>query len=374
MKKTLLFLLVLAAAFSVAYAASSASVGSVTAAFTDNEGNALSEELPGTFAASTGAAQPLTWTVEISGYGDFSFVLRENGVDARLSGMQTAASTYEVVISSKLGFSFPYTARVIRNGSTYNGLKFTMGEEFGYLSEFGAVGIVITGNGCTYDLGSVDLSGALGVLYPVPEGSVGFVFYDKGEYSDGWRYLEAAPADLKLVNGVPTVDGKTPGYDSGEDEFVFGFYRTSADGKNLFVNGETLYNYVDCTDKEVGSGMRNTELLVKAMGDSAYEQVTGGKTTAIYAAKVCADLVYTDEDGNVIDGWVLPSRDELNLMYTVLKQKQTGNFPDTYYDDYWSSTEYVMFPNTAWYQFFTDGDTYDGNRDYYFRVRPVRAF
>ena len=366
MKKTLLFLLVLAMTVTAAFA--------VTVAFSDNNGTALSEEMPGTFSTGAVGGLPLTWTVEISTYGDFSFVLKENGVDAKLSGMQTVASTYEVVISSKLGFSFPYTARVIRNGSTYNGLKFTMGEEFDYLSEFGTVEIVITGNGCTYDLGSVDLSAALAALYPIPEGSVGFVFYDKGEYSDGWRYLEAAPADLKLVNGVPTVDENTPGYDKGEDEFLFGYYRTSADGKNLFVNGDTLYYYLDCTDKEVGTGMRNTELLVNAMGDAAYEQVTGSKTTALYAAKVCADLVYVDGEGNVIDGWFLPSREELALMFTVLKQKKTGNFPDTYYDDYWSSSEYVMFPNTAWYQYFTDGDTYDGNRDYYFRVRPVRAF
>ena len=34
----------------------------------------------------------------------------------------------------------------------------------------------------------------------------GVIFYDKGEYSDGWRYLEAAPADLVLLDGVPTID------------------------------------------------------------------------------------------------------------------------------------------------------------------------
>ena len=34
----------------------------------------------------------------------------------------------------------------------------------------------------------------------------GIIFYDKGEYSDGWRYLEAAPADVWLVDGVPELD------------------------------------------------------------------------------------------------------------------------------------------------------------------------
>ena len=97
----------------------------------------------------------------------------------------------------------------------------------------------------------------------------GIIFYDKGNKTDGWRYLEAAPADLKLVNGVPTVDENAPGYDGAEDEFIFGYYRSGADGKNLFVNGTDMYYYVDCTEKEVGSGMKNTQLLVQAMGKAA---------------------------------------------------------------------------------------------------------
>ena len=33
----------------------------------------------------------------------------------------------------------------------------------------------------------------------------GIVFYDKGEYSDGWRYLEAAPGFLCMVDGKPCL-------------------------------------------------------------------------------------------------------------------------------------------------------------------------
>ena len=69
----------------------------------------------------------------------------------------------------------------------------------------------------------------------------GIIFYDKGEYSDGWRYLEAAPADVWLVDGVPALDltfdeyyadeeyRKIPGYlgvcaqeKSKGDEFKYG--------------------------------------------------------------------------------------------------------------------------------------------------------
>jgi hypothetical protein len=41
----------------------------------------------------------------------------------------------------------------------------------------------------------------------------GLVFYDKGDYSDGWRYLEAAPTDqatqVRWYNGVNTSTGAT---------------------------------------------------------------------------------------------------------------------------------------------------------------------
>ena len=46
--------------------------------------------------------------------------------------------------------------------------------------------------------------------------SGGIVFYDKGEYSDGWRYLEVAPADLRVVTGTPSVDKSDPWYDFSE--------------------------------------------------------------------------------------------------------------------------------------------------------------
>lgn len=58
----------------------------------------------------------------------------------------------------------------------------------------------------------------------------GYIFYDKGEYSDGWRYLEAAPADLRVVDGVPTVDSSCEGYGSVRKGYEFGCY--VSDGKN----------------------------------------------------------------------------------------------------------------------------------------------
>ena len=179
MKKTLLFLLILALAVPAAFA-----VG-----YVNSNGNARTDGvLSGTFSDPAGASFPLEWTLELSTYGDVIFVLKENGTDARLSGLQTLTSTYEVTIATVYGVFPAYTAKVTQNGKIYNALRFTMGEEFDYLPDLGELDITITGNGYTYRLGTVDPAPAWDVLYPVPEGSVGFVFYDKGEYSDGWRY------------------------------------------------------------------------------------------------------------------------------------------------------------------------------------------
>ena len=68
--------------------------------------------------------------------------------------------------------------------------------------------------------------------------------------------------------------------------------------------------------------------------------------------------------------WFLPSKDELNLMYTNLKLELVGDFNSTIY---WSSSE--ASANTAWYQTFMDGGQLSYDKDYaYGNVRAARAF
>lgn len=163
----------------------------------------------------------------------------------------------------------------------------------------------------------------------------GLVFYDKGFYSDGWRYLEAAPSDIGM--------------------FVFGYYRP--EGEDCFIVG---------TAKVFGSGKYNTEVLVDAMnleGDVAYKN-SSGTDVAKYAANECLDYVYDS-----YDDWYLPSKDELNLMYENLCKKRLGSFA---YYTYWSSSEYSAY--SAWEQLFSSGDQDYSSRNYVYRVRPVRAF
>ncbi len=145
----------------------------------------------------------------------------------------------------------------------------------------------------------------------------GYVFYDCDADNDsgnadgltssecGWRYLEAAPADLGRA-------------------YPFGFYRSSSSGYNSNVNTKTA----------IGSGKTNTEALVKKMGKTTYIKSSGG-VEGIYAAKACADYSIT-VDGKVYDDWFLPSKNELNLIYANLYKNGLGSFGCF---DYWSSSE-----------------------------------
>ena len=179
----------------------------------------------------------------------------------------------------------------------------------------------------------------LDVHYVIEEGVIrallirgpsgGYVFYDKGSYSNGWRYLEAAPAGNEY---------------SGK---VWGGYKTAVGG----------------TGEGIGSGLNNTEKIVRRFGNAeAYEKKTD------YAAKLCSDLVVT-KNGVVYDDWFLPSKDELNLIYQNLKKNNLGGFSE---DIYWSSSE--KSAAYAWIQAFDDGRQNYHFRDNNYRVRPVRAF
>ena len=192
--------------------------------------------------------------------------------------------------------------------------------------------------------------------------SGGYVFYDRGEYTGGkrsWRYLEAAPSDLRLVNGVPTVDSTKAGYSGGTCYFIFGYYRETSGGSNVPLSTKT----------GIGEGYSNTEILVDKMKEAAYISSSGTGTTADYAARLCYELVY-EVNGEEFNDWFFPSKDELNLMYENLQRQ--GVDSGDYYIYYWSSSENNA--DYAWIQYFVDGHQSNYPRYSDYRVRPVRAF
>ncbi|WP_460058166.1 Lcl domain-containing protein [Spirochaeta dissipatitropha] len=143
----------------------------------------------------------------------------------------------------------------------------------------------------------------------------GIVFYDKGEYTQGWRYLEA--------------------------------WTTNEDGMHAWKLSST---YTSGTVTDVGSGYDNT-----------YTAMSGAEHPA-------AEVVRNATHGGYED-WFLPSLDELDLMYENLHKEDIGDFVP---GDYWSSSEYDE--NQAWFQIFANGNQHDYSKTYGGSVRAARAF
>ncbi len=148
----------------------------------------------------------------------------------------------------------------------------------------------------------------------------GLIFYDKGSVSNGWRYMEAASSD-QYTGGI------------------------------VWWNGSWVTT--GATTTGIGSGSANTTAIIAAQG------------TGSYAASVCANLVLGG-----YDDWFLPSKDELNLMYTNLKAAGNGSFASAWY---WSSSETNV--SYASDQYFGDGRQSNlGAKSGGCVVRAVRAY
>ncbi len=145
----------------------------------------------------------------------------------------------------------------------------------------------------------------------------GCVFYDKGYYSDGWRYLEAMRYDLRPSGIV------------WEQQLEAG-----------------QYHQTGATASEAGTGFTNTSTIIQVLRDGDY---------AANACALCSD------------GWYLPSKDELDLLYQ--NKSNIGNF--TGYN-YWSSTESTT--SKAWCQNFNSGTQSTQYKNSVYRVRPIRQF
>jgi len=139
----------------------------------------------------------------------------------------------------------------------------------------------------------------------------GYIFYDKGKYTNGWRFLEAAPTNAEF---------------SAE----WGLY------------------YVSCSDTKtgIGTGKANTEAIIRQLNKKGERQK---------AAQLCESLSI-----NGFSDWFLPSKDELNEIY--IKLGQDTNLGGFYIEDkypkgyYWSSSVGSLDKRYyTWFQRFSDG-------------------
>jgi hypothetical protein len=122
----------------------------------------------------------------------------------------------------------------------------------------------------------------------------GIVFYDKGTYSDGWRYIELAPKDTEV-----------------------------------FLEWGSLTR-IDGTIQETGSARQNTQRIIDFL-------TKNGETNK--AAQYCVEL-----NINGYSDWYLPSHRELQEVYMKVFNKKIGNL--LFGRSYWSSTEKGY--NEAW--------------------------
>ena len=127
-------------------------------------------------------------------------------------------------------------------------------------------------NPCTYSIGSIGPAG-------------GYIFYDKGNNSNGWRYLEAAP---NHIGGIP-----------------WGCFGT----------------FTNLTADSIGSGLNNTQVIGQACGPNN-------------ATQQCLNYTF-----NGYSDWFLPSIDELVEMFTNLWANGIGNF-NAPNGQYWSSSDF----------------------------------
>jgi hypothetical protein len=148
----------------------------------------------------------------------------------------------------------------------------------------------------------------------------GIIFYDKGNSSGGWRYLEAAPRAQAEKNGIQWC--------------VESFLEVK-------------------TGVAIGTGKSNTDAIIAAQGSGSY------------AANLCKTLAIKG-----FSDWFLPSKDELNLMYPILKKAGLANVGEGFL---WSSSQY--YDNYyAWTQKISNGTQEYNAKDNKYSVWACRSF
>jgi hypothetical protein len=161
----------------------------------------------------------------------------------------------------------------------------------------------------------------------------GWIYYDKGNYSDGWRYLETAPRSAEAsVSKTRTIKSGSEG--------SIGLSR------------------------EIGTGKRNTELIIQSLlPDILRSNLNQDDFTIIKAARICANM-----ELNWFKDWFLPSRSELSRLEILTNRMNNfAEFTLSYYCSSSGSEDTIGFSPP-------------GNRGFAdrnapnFLVRAIRAF
>ena len=216
---------------------------------------------------------------------------------------------------------------------------------------------------------------ATGLMIYQTDGIPGFYYFNgsswEGYYSQAEVDALIAALDARITALEPAVGDvyqggvvfyifveADAGYVAGETHGLIAAVADQSSGIQ-WRNGNTNQT-TGATGTAVGTGSANTDAIILVQGPVATSYAAG-------LARAYAAGGYTD--------WFLPSKDELNLMYSNIGQGSLlgniGNFDDDYY---WSSTEHDY--SNAWYMHFDAELAFmDFDVKYYpANVRAVRAF
>ena len=195
-------------------------------------------------------------------------------------------------------------------------------ETLGIIAFVAVIGFALAtcSNGSTTPPGTTPITYAIGDTGP----GGGIVFYDKGEYTDGWRYLEAASDDQ---------------------------------GTMAWCNcaSYSRCTVTDAVGTAIGTGKANTTAIIVAHPDDDYTN---------NAAKATQGTIGSKSD------WFLPSVEELKEMYKAIGKP---GIPTTGF--FWSSSEDKTNYTFAIGLGFDDGGSGSMDKDSGSDgVRAVRAF
>lgn len=153
-------------------------------------------------------------------------------------------------------------------------------------------------------------------------------------------------------------------------DFGYAIGQNRMGGIVFYIDGTGQHGLISATsDQSTGAqwGCYGT-LIVTATafgtGQANTTAIVNGCSTAGIAARICNDLVL-----NGYSDWFLPSKDELNQMYT--QKAAIGGFTDYYY---WSSSQTPNNEYAALAVSLANGSLNSDGKYLTFYVRAVRAF
>lgn len=175
----------------------------------------------------------------------------------------------------------------------------------------------------------------------------GIVFYDKGEYSDGWRYLETEAYGWYGGAADPLVQWGAYGYEVGETA------KTQGVGQGRDVTLATLEFHEKLIDSHPDKGLY-------ALNPKGYHEKNNGSLAA---------MVTGFHSAGGYDDWYLMTTEEATLLYENFRRKEFG---DLMLDKYWCSTE--ASDTKAYVINFYTGGIMTADKYNTYRTRPIRKF